>query len=246
MNKFLCKYGLFHVKPCIDEEPSGNDGWIMTAYAARLGFPIDEATLDFTYYDCAVTRPRASFLRYPGKFEPPCSRDVVLGLYILKRVDVKMLQEMKWNFSPYELPRFHILFSPIMIFLSLWVIGGAKICMKLGKIFPSIFNDEERAEIEGVAHRNSIWKGAGFPELWRFAFAVPMQDRAFMLRDSGEHVPLLYRAFEWFSKSFPSKSSSSRLIAWAKGYEPIDVNVFEDYFKGYDENPILRRVRDLR
>lgn len=245
MNQFICRHGQFHVKPCVNEEPSDNDGWIMTAYAKRLGFPIDEATLDFTFHDCTLINPRISFTRYPGKVEPPCSRDVILGLFILGRIDTAILREMNWNFSPYELPRFN-LFTPIMIFLSLWVIGGAKICMKLGKIFPSVFNDEERAEIEGVAHRNSIWKGAGFPELWRFAFSVPIQDRAFMLRDSGEHVPLHYRAYEWVSKLLPTKSSSSRLIAWAKGYEPLDVNVFEDYFKGYDENPLLKRVRELK
>ena len=62
-------------------------------------------------------------------------------------------------------------------------------------------------------HRNALWKDGGEPHLWRFAFTVPIQDRAYMLRDSGKPVPLSYRLYETLHRLFPKSESSKKISA---------------------------------
>lgn len=124
--------------------------------------------------------------RLPGKPLPPPSRDTILGWYWLGLLPVDVLREERWNFSPYPVPRFH----PLKTLRALW---------RMRK-----------------AHRNALWKDGGEPHLYRFAFSVPIQDRAYMLRDSGLPVPLHYRIYEWLHQLRGARSESSRRIAWRK------------------------------
>lgn len=105
-----------------------------------------------------------------------------------------------WRFCPYDIPRFN-LFKLISEAISM--IG---------------------------AHRNDLWRGEGKPQLWRFAFSVPIQDRAFILRLEKRKVPLFYRLYEWIDKRITKKSVSSKMIGWLKYEETYDPAVFEEYF----------------
>lgn len=58
---YVDKYGLWNVKECINGEPSGNDGPILTAYADKLGVPLDNPSLT-AYYDALIAVKIASYL----------------------------------------------------------------------------------------------------------------------------------------------------------------------------------------
>ena len=124
--------------------------------------------------------------RLPGKPFPPPSRDTILGWYWLKLLPVETLRENKWNFSPWPVPGF----NPLKTLSALW---------RMRK-----------------AHRNALWENGGEPHLWRFAFKVPIQDRAYMLRDSGLKVPLFYRIYERLHRLRNPRTESSWKIAWRK------------------------------
>ncbi len=179
------KYGLYHEKPLIDGEPSGNDGPILTSYMQKLGKSVDLAFIRENYWEKLKGHPIPKE-RLPGKPFPPPSRDTILGWYWLGFLPVKTLVENKWNFSPYPLPRF----NPFKTFAALWRMRHS--------------------------HRNALWKDGGEPHLFRFAFKVPIQDRAYMLRDSGLPVPLFYRWYEKLHDMRKPRNESSRKIAWRK------------------------------
>jgi hypothetical protein len=124
--------------------------------------------------------------RLPGKAYPPPSRDTILGWYWLGLLPVKVLKENHWNFSPFPVPRF----NPFKTIAALWRMRNS--------------------------HRNALWQEKGEPHLFRFAFKVPIQDRAYMLRDSNLPVPLFYRLYEKIHRMRKPKSESSRKIAWRK------------------------------
>lgn len=124
--------------------------------------------------------------RLPGKLSPPPSRETILGWYWLGLLPVKTLKENDWNFSPYPIPRFH-LFKTLG---ALWRMRRS--------------------------HRNALWLDGGEPHLFRFAFKVPVQDRAYMLKDSGFRVPVFYRIFEWIHRLKKPRSQSSQNIFWRK------------------------------
>ena len=124
--------------------------------------------------------------RLPGKAFPPPSRDTILGWYWLGLLSVDELKKRDWNFSPFPLPEF-----------------------KISKTLAALWRMRN-------AHRNKLWMNGGEPHLWRFAFRVPLQDRAYMLRESGLPVPFFYRLYEFFHRLKKPKSLSSQRIAWRK------------------------------
>jgi hypothetical protein len=103
---YIDKYGLYHHKPCVDGEPSSNNGWLYTAYARKLGLGINRTRLDICYAGCMLHPTKLMISRLPGKTKPPMSRDEILGL-----VELGYLVYDKtgtWNFSPRPIPKFNI------------------------------------------------------------------------------------------------------------------------------------------
>ena len=82
MDNFQCKYGLFHDKPCINNEPRSNNGWIYTAqskYAMGIKYEPED------YYPLWRKCFRYDHVIYwidrlPGKLLPPISRDEIIGM----------------------------------------------------------------------------------------------------------------------------------------------------------------------
>lgn len=199
MNEYQDVYGRWHDKVTVEGRPSSNNGWIYTAYAKKLGFPINMGQMRDCARQCMIKTPdgRWVFTRSPGKKEPPMSRDEVLGLVYL---GVLGFREGDWGFSPYGVPSF----NPFKSIAALW---------RMRK-----------------AHRNAIWENGGEPHLWRFAFSVPLQDRAFILRCQGQDVPWYYLFVEWVDKKFTSDSLSSRLIRQFKYEDRFDTEDLARYF----------------
>lgn len=113
------KYGLWNVKPCVDGNPSGNDGWILTAYAQKVGFVVVLHEL-YETWGSLMCRGGFPIERLPNKPVPFVSRDVILGVVFLGLTDVKQLKRMGWNFSPRPLPELNI----FKLIHQLWQLRG--------------------------------------------------------------------------------------------------------------------------
>lgn len=82
-NKYVCKYGLYHHKPVIDEEPSSNNGWIYTAYAVYSGLDYSLFELRNVFRQCLKNTDIYLINRLPNKSYPPISRDELIGMTYL-------------------------------------------------------------------------------------------------------------------------------------------------------------------
>ncbi len=224
MNNYQDRWGRFHDKPCIDGEPSSNNGWIFTAYWYKLNNI--HPNLQYTP-ELVEAGEECAFLlkRHPAPIENrvPMSRDEVLGLSALGfELDLE-----GWNFSPYPVPKF----NPFKLTAQLW---------ELRPTWGPAFNYENRIENQLIyKHRNYFWQN-NLDQLYRFAFSVPLQDRAFILRQV-EKSNLFYSAVEWVSKQRKATDPSSRLIEWLKWGDKPDLELFEDYFG--EDHPFCQKIR---
>jgi len=101
MKNYICKYGLYHNRPCKNNEPRSNNGFIYTAYAHALGFPI--ADIRDVFLSCVKSLVPIHINRLPGKIEPPISRDELIGMVHLGLLDPGFLIENKWRFYKSDL-----------------------------------------------------------------------------------------------------------------------------------------------
>jgi hypothetical protein len=134
----------------------------------------------------------AHFIRHPREMKkptPPISRDEVLGLAYLRFISSSQLDN--WNFSPYPIPKFNL-----MRFLqqAVWLVDWKTLKLK---------------------HRNTFWK-EGFDQFYRFAFSVPLSDRAAILRWLGKKSNPFYSLIEWITSIKKPKDRSSRLLRFLK------------------------------
>jgi hypothetical protein len=200
---YVADTGLWNVKPIKEDgKDTGNDGWIVSAYACKAGLPIEEDKLSDTFQK--LRRSNFSIIpteRLPNKKEPPLSRDVILGMVYFNLLDVDDLIESGWYFGAVEPPKFNL----VKLLKQLW---------KLRK-----------------AHRNTFWKENGYEQVYRLAYMIPFQDRAFHYIRSGKKAPVIYRIIEWVDKKQGSGSDSGALIRWLKYDLKPDSEVFERYFK---------------
>jgi hypothetical protein len=119
MSNYIDNYGRYHDKPVTDSNPTpSNNGWIYTAYADKLGLPVDKQKLTQCFSQCKRTdkKGRTYLIRSPLKESPPISRDEILGMAELGLLQPKHLNG--WNFSPYPLP----VFSLLLLIKQLWEI----------------------------------------------------------------------------------------------------------------------------
>jgi len=107
MSNYQDRWGRYHHKVCIDGEPSSNNGWVYTAYAAKLGILVDHKLLWECYQASFVELPVPHLTRSPGKSLPPMSRDEVLGIIVLGVSTIP--KKPDWNFSPYPIPKFNLI-----------------------------------------------------------------------------------------------------------------------------------------
>lgn len=162
MNNYFDKYGRLHDKPCVNGEPSSNNGWIYTAYYMKSGNYVDSMFLYNCFRQCKQVDPntgRLYLVRSPFKDLPPMSRDEILGFAALNFLKPSHLNG--WSFSPYPIPPFSL-----------------KTLIK------------QVLELRGQ-HRNYFWKNK-LDQIYRFAFSVPLSDRAFLLECFGETRSLRY------------------------------------------------------
>lgn len=221
MNNYQDKYQRFHDKPVTSSDPyPSNNAFIYTSYARKLGIPFDMNQVTLGFYACFIDKNPLVIYRNPNQKTPPFSRDEVLGLAYLRLLAPKDLQAVNWNFSPYGVPKFNL----ITLLKHLW----------------EIIHFSTRYGIY-LEHRNYFWQ-KGLDQIYRFAFSVPLQDRAFIYRCQGLKAPLFYRIYEKLSNLLPSKTNSGKLIQWLKTGNKPDLKVFQEYFG--EEHIFTQKVKE--
>ena len=161
MKTYQDQWTRYHDKPTDGINPSSNNGGIYTAYAVKLGLPVNKDKLRECFELCNKATPEGYFylIRSPNKELPPISRDEIIALAYLDLL--KPMHLNGWSFSPYPIPPFSL-----------------KTLIK------------QVLELKGQ-HRNYFWQN-GLSQIYRFAFSVPLQDRAFLLECFGETRRLSY------------------------------------------------------
>ena len=197
---YIDKFGLWNVKPCIDSEPSGNDGLIVTAYAEKVGFEIREPLRYWLQLERSSNTFNYPIERLPGKPTPYPSRDFMLGAVYFRFIRAGRMIRNNWNFSPVPLPRLNI----FKLAYQLWRLRGK--------------------------HRNTFWMEKGYEQVYLTAFMVPFQDRAYYFRAFGENTPWYYRVIEAIDKKLEAKDNSSKLLRWVKYNQKPGLKVFKEYF----------------
>jgi hypothetical protein len=197
MNNYVDQYGRYHDKPVteVNSVPS-NNGWIYTAYAQKVGLPIDDYKLRYAAELC--DQGYGVLWRSPGKELPPMSRDEILGLAALGLLKPEHLRD--WNFSPYPVPKFHL----TKLIKQLW-----------------FMRPEFSIKIDGFKvnwwlsfrHRNFFWQN-NLDQTYRFAFSVPLVDRHFILSKQGK-FNIFYWAIAKIDSTF-GKNSGIRFLKYGK------------------------------
>lgn len=157
MSNYRDKFGMYHDKLVIDEQPSSNNGWICTAYAQKAKLPYSKVLVNHTFRKCKVRNTKFPnnlyLIRTPHKATLPINREEILGMASLGFLKPHHLNG--WNFSPYPLPKFSLL-----------------------KTIKQLIEVKNK-------HKNYFWQN-NMDQLYRFLFSVPIQDRHFILTKWGK------------------------------------------------------------
>jgi len=193
MNNYWDKYSRIHHKPCLNGEPSSNNGWIYTAYYRKAAGILvsDYVILERCFRTCRQRHVKTGatfFTRHPyGEItDVPFNRDEIIGGVHLSLIREYMLLnkfQPSWNFSPFPIPKF----SPIKLAKQLWELRPS-----LSVSFPELFGGKvyyTKFSLE-FKHRNYFWEN-NLDQLYRFAFSVPIQDRHFILK--------CWEKFQWYN-----------------------------------------------
>lgn len=185
MSNYFDRWGRLHDKPCINEQPSSNNGWIYSAYYQKAGGKLNLTLLYECFKDCVRQGATGQLytIRSPDKLEPPQSRDEILGTAAIGLLQPRHLDD--WSFSPYPIPKFSI--------------------VKLV---------QQAYELNGK-HRNYFWQNK-LDQIYRFAFSVPLQDRAFLLECWGETKSIryfFYKGIAWLDAKIGTAKNG---IPWLK------------------------------
>lgn len=88
IESYICKFGLYHDKPCKNSQPSSNNGWLYTALSKyALSQKYEKSDFMDLFESCFTSgkhykldREKLYYInRLPGKIYPPVSRDEIIG-----------------------------------------------------------------------------------------------------------------------------------------------------------------------
>lgn len=204
MNKYQDEFSLYHDVP-ISQGYSGNPA-IYTAYAQKLGLPIDYLKVEEAFKLIQVERNGHKYLlRHPSKTNyesSPTSRDEIMSWAALGLLKPEHIPN--WNFSRYPLPRFSL--------------------TQLVKQLPSLIKNSD--------DRNYFWKN-NLDQIYRFAFSVPLTDRYFLLDKWGNYnkfnpIHQIYRLVAKIDSLLP-KENGIRWLKYGKSLKGMQKEFPEDH-----------------
>lgn len=204
MNNYSDAFSRIHHKPVTTANPfpSGN-GWLYTAYAARVGVPVNQLALEVAFDLCSQkVDGRTVLIRNPGQVNSPFSRDEVLGAVDLGLLKPEHLDG--WSFSPFPPQEF----KPL------------RLAQQLVQLY------EHRED------RNYFWQNS-LEQVYRLAFSVPVVDRYFILQKWGtfQFYNPLHLAYAAIAKvdSLTGTSSGIRFLKYGKSKEAMVKEFPEDH-----------------
>lgn len=171
MKNYFCKWGLLHHKEVKTGEPTSNNGWIYLAYYKELGGEVNFHFLVQTLERCIyIDEDQEGFYltRLPGKFEPPESRDEVIGKVCLVPSLAKDLIAVNYFY--------------------LGARGGKKF---------SIIEQLKTLWILRTKHRNYFWENELF-EIYPLAFRLWHNDRYFLKKLTKRDEEINFFEFAFF------------------------------------------------
>lgn len=170
MTTYTDKYGRWHHRPCVNGEPSSNNGWIYTAYARELGEDVDQSKLEYCYNLCLRRKYPLEIDRSPEDRYPPLSHDEVIGLSYLGLLDPRLLELSNWNFC------------------NLWLEDRKLTIGRFLKAIKSLWAIRKE-------HRNYVWENE-VTDAYYLAFYLAPHNQYYVLRRHGQPTSLLQSL--WF------------------------------------------------
>ena len=187
MSKYQDRYGMYHDKPTINWEPISNNAWIYTSYAKKAGLPYSEDLVNITFLKCK--KPNIS---------------LPTGMYLIR--------------TPYKacppISRDEILGMAALGFLAPSHLDGWSFSPYPIPSFNLKTLIKQVKELKGQ-HRNYFWQNK-LDQIYRFAFSVPVQDRAFLLECWGETKSLRYFFYKGIAMLDAKFAKPKNGIHWLK------------------------------
>jgi hypothetical protein len=221
-SKYFDKWGRIHDKPCVNNEPSSNNGWIYTAYASRVHAlqVFDQKTCD------ALEVCWANKTRHPeNNTVPTLSRDEILGMIWLDCILSIYTQGKKSEKS----------MAVNLIDGDFWMTNNRPI------LNPFKFIAQLVLLIINRKDRNYWWKN-NLDQMKFLSMRLPIHDRAFVYRVAGKHVPLLWELIERIDRKLKPSSRSGYAIRSFK----YDMNGFEGIRLYFSEDHPIRKFMEER
>jgi hypothetical protein len=187
MNNYFDKWGRIHDSPVTIKKPvSSNNGWIYTAYLKKSGYVVDLPLLADCFRQCRQVDLRS------GHFylirSPGNATPPISRDEILGMAYLGFLRKD-------HVPKWSFSPYPIPRF-------------NLFKLIKQLIEAKDQ-------HRNYFWKN-NLNQIFRFAFSVPLQDRAFILECLGEKKSLRYFFYKAIAFIDSKISTPKNGIHWLK------------------------------
>ncbi len=194
MSKYKCKYGLYHDRKCVNNEPRSNNGWIYSAYSKYLApSTLDMRKVSETYKKCVRSYTPLQIDRLPGKKHPPLSKDEVIGQVSLGLLHHDELERSHYNFCNIDNK-----FDRKLTFKNF--ITAAKTLYKI--------KDE---------HRNYMWENE-IVEAYPLAFTLGPEDVYYVKKMSGKR-PSIFESVVFYLNAWATirdGNKSARMMLWLK------------------------------
>lgn len=213
MNDYFDKWGRVHDKPCVRGEPSSNNGWIYSSYLMKAGYQVDLMSMAMCFRQCKQVDPETG------------------RLYLIR--------------SPFKeeppMSRDEILGLAKLGFLRPKHLNGWSFSPYPIPPFNLIKLIKQLVEVKDQ-HRNYFWKNK-LDQIYRFAFSVPIQDRAFILECFGEKNTLRYFFYKAIALIDSKISKPTNGIQWLKygGDEREEIMK-----KEFPEDHPLQRIMEFK
>lgn len=188
MNNYVDKWGRYHDKPVTDIKPvPSNNGWIYTAYAEKGGIKVDYFNLGGCFLNCKVA-----------------NGELPNGISLIRSPD---------KATP-PISRDEILGMASLGFLKPRHLNGWNFSPYAIPKFNLFKTISQFLEIKGK-HRNYLWKN-NMSHTYRFAFSMPIQDRAFLLECWGETKSIRYFFYKGIALLDAKFGKPDNGIPWLK------------------------------
>ena len=187
------KYSRYHDKPCVNGEPSSNNGWIYSAYGRHLAPNTqNHEKLLQCYNECLRSDIPLKIDRSPNDKTPPLSKDEIIGLVSLGMVSAAELEASYWNFCNLE-------YTPEKLNLATII--------RAGKVLYAAREE----------HRNYVWQNE-VVEAYPLAFYLPPEDQYYVKKFYGERPSILQVIFFYlnFITVLTKGGKSARMMMWLK------------------------------